>query len=168
MVGQAQPSGRVVRRQAGHRAAQRSSTWPTPATARSRPTRVACAAGSTWPPPSWPGPPCSSSTSPPPASTPRAATTCGRSSRAWSGGGHHRPPHHPVPRGGRPPGHRTWSSSTTGTSSPRARPSELKANLGATVLEVGLDTIDDAHRTAAALRLPRVPYADWSTAPWSR
>ncbi len=33
-------------------------------------------------------------------------------------------------------------------SSPRARRSELKANLGATVLEVGLDSIDHAHRTA--------------------
>jgi ABC-2 type transport system ATP-binding protein len=30
-------------------------------------------------------------------------------------------------------------------------PTELKANLGATVLEVGLDTIDQAHRTAELL-----------------
>ena len=39
-------------------------------------------------------------------------------------------------------------------------PTELKANLGATVLEVGLDTIDDAHSTAELLRVPGLPHPD--------
>ena len=41
-------------------------------------------------------------------------------------GRHHRAPHHPVPRGGRPAGLPTWSSSTTARSSPKARPSRAE------------------------------------------
>ncbi len=50
-------------------------------------TRAACAAGSTWPPPSWPTPRSCSSTSPPPASTPGPATSCGTCSTRWSARG---------------------------------------------------------------------------------
>jgi len=51
--------------------------WRTPATGCSRPTRGACAAGSTSPPRSWPAHPSCSWTSRRPASTRRGARTCG-------------------------------------------------------------------------------------------
>ena len=56
------------------------STWPTPPTARSAPTRAGCGAGSTWARAWSAGRRCCSSTSPPPGSTRAAATSCGTSS----------------------------------------------------------------------------------------
>lgn len=60
-----------------------------------------CAAGSTWPGRSSPGPRSSSSTNRPPGWTPRSSRHLGRDRVAgirWD----HRAPHHPVPRGSRP------------------------------------------------------------------
>ena len=114
-----------------------SSGSPTPPTVRSGPTRAACAAGSTSPPRSCTDRRCCSSTSRPPGSTREPQRPVG-GHRGARGRRHHRAAHHPVPRGGRPPrrphrGHRRRPAS-----SPRARPAELKAQLGDTIVEIGL------------------------------
>ena len=70
----------------GPRSCSRTSRSPTPPTGSCPATRAGCAAGSTWPPPSWPARACSSSTSPPPDSTPGAGPSCGRSSTRSSTG----------------------------------------------------------------------------------
>src|SRR5579875_1350450 len=91
------------------------------AAGRPRPTPAACSGASTWLRAWWPSRPCCSSTSPPPASTPGPASACGTSSGTWSP---------PGPRCCSPPSTstrptswptRSWSS-TTGGSSPPARP----------------------------------------------
>ena len=69
------PPARPVARRApgaGRPSCWRGSAWPTPAAGPPRPTRAACAAGSTWPPAWSAGRGCCSWTSRPPAST-RAA-----------------------------------------------------------------------------------------------
>ena len=89
--------------------------------------------------------------------------------RAAGRGRDHRPAHHPVPRGGGPAGRHPGRSSTTAGSSPKGTPTQLKADLGATVLEVGLGTLDDAAPDRRnCWRALGSHTSRRSTAPWSR
>ena len=83
MVGRLYRLGRGGARARRRSCSSASASWRPPA-GSSRPTRAACAAGSTSPRRSWRGRRCCSSTSPRPGSTRAAASTCGRRSRASS------------------------------------------------------------------------------------
>jgi hypothetical protein len=78
MLGRLLGLGKAQRRAGGRPSCWAASTWPTPAPARSRPTRAACAGAWTWRPAWSAGRRCCSWTSRPPAWTRAAATACGR------------------------------------------------------------------------------------------
>ena len=146
----------------GPTSCSRRSGSSTPATASSRPTREACAAASTWPPPSWPARRCSSSTSPRPASTPRAARTSGGSSRSW------------WPRAPRVLLTTQYLEEADrlardivvvdhGLVIAQGTPAELKADLGTSVVSVTLGYARGGDRGAAAADAALGQGAAWST-----
>ena len=114
---------------ARRRSCSTASGWPTPPTARSRPTRVACSAGSTWRSGWCTGRRCCSSTSRRPGWTRRRAPRCGSEiARLAARRGTDHPAHHALPRGGRP-ARRALAIVDRGRIVAEGTPDELKCEL---------------------------------------
>ena len=142
---------RRTRGSAAARSCSRASGWSRPPTARSAPTRAACAAGSTWPSRSCTSRASCSSTSRPPASTRRAAARSGRRSSAWRARTAS-PSSSPPSTSRRPTASPTgWASSTMAGSSPRARPTSSRPRSAQPSVEAVPARQEDRERVAGVL-----------------